>query len=272
MRAQDVGGGSSGGRRPRWLLHVVALLVLGVLVTVGGLPSPGLRLASTTDPVPPTNVTATAADRALAISWTASTESFISGYKVYLDGVLAASPTGTSATVTGLVNGRGYVVTVRTVTTLVGTSEGTTASEPVTGTPRDAVLPAAPTGVTAVRGDGQVAVSWVANSGDYDADGYRVLRGGTPVTGLLAGRGTTGWTDTTVPATTAAAYAEALARLDSALVLWRRAAVAGGRGRVSRNPKAYACGCGRRIRVTENTMAEGPILCGLCEGEFQCDP
>ena len=80
-----------------------------------------------------------------------------------------------------------------------------------------------------------------------------------------------GWTDTTVPATTAAAYAEAVERLERALVLWRRAEVAGGRGRVSRNPKAYACDCDRRIRVAESTMAEGPILCGRCEGEFQCD-
>lgn len=80
-----------------------------------------------------------------------------------------------------------------------------------------------------------------------------------------------GWTDTTVPATTAAAYAEAVERLERALVLWRRAEVAGGRGRVSRNPKAYACDCGRRIRVAESTMAVGPILCGCCEGEFQCD-
>ena len=54
----------------------------------------------------------------------------------------------------------------------------------------------APTGVTTVRGDASVAVSWTANSADYDADGYRVLRGGTAVSGLLAGRATTTWTDT----------------------------------------------------------------------------
>ena len=41
-------------------------------------------------------------------------------YRVYVDGALAASPTGTSATVTGLVNGQTYSVTVYTVTSVLG--------------------------------------------------------------------------------------------------------------------------------------------------------
>ncbi|WP_448613984.1 fibronectin type III domain-containing protein [Modestobacter sp. URMC 112] len=186
-------------RRRGWGARTLLSLLLLAGVLVGAVPpadSPALRPASTTDPVPPTNVAATGADRALAVSWTASAEAFITGYRVFVDGTLAASPTGTSAMLGGLVNGHTYNVTVRTVTSFLGTTYvGTTASTPVLGIPRDAVAAAPPTGVTAVRGDGQVTVSWAANTADYDADGYRVLRDGVPVTGLLAGRALTSHVD-----------------------------------------------------------------------------
>jgi chitodextrinase len=190
-------------RRGGRALRLAAVVVALALVALGGgsssvhLPSPRIQPVSVTDPVPPTDVVVTSADRALAVSWTASTESFVSGYRVYLDGVLAASPATTSASITSLVNGRSYVVTVRTVTTVLNSSyEGTTASSPVIGTPRDSVPPAAPLGVAADRGDARVTLSWTANSADHDVDGYRVLRDGAPVTGLLSGAGTTGYIDT----------------------------------------------------------------------------
>ena len=189
-------------RRRRLLSGALALLVLVLSAAVSGgpaaLPTPHLRLASTTNPAPPTGVLPTGADRALTISWSAPGEAFISGYRVFLDGTLVASPTGTSVTVPGLVNGRGYVVTVLTVTSFFGTYVGTTPSAAVTGTPRDAVAPAGPTGVGAVRGDGQVALSWTPNSADYDVDGYRVVRGGGPLTGLLTGATTSSYLDTAV--------------------------------------------------------------------------
>ncbi len=184
---------------------LAVLLVLAVLAGVGSpsrLPSPQLRLASATDPAPPTNVTATGADGALVVTWTAPGEAFITRYDVFLDGatVAATSSTTTSATVSGLVNGRQYLVTVKTVTNVVGVEYvGSTASSPpAPGTPGDTVAPAAPTGVGAVRGDGRVDVSWGANTGDADADGYRVLRDGVVVSPFLAGAATSSWTDTTV--------------------------------------------------------------------------
>jgi chitodextrinase len=199
-------GAGTRRRLPRargFLSGALALLVLALSAAVTGgptaLPAPELRLASTANPAPPTNVSPAAADRALTISWSAPGEAFISGYRVYLDGTLVASPAGTSATVTGLVNGRGYSITVLTVTNFLGsTSVGTTGSTPVIGTPKDSVAPAAPTAVTAVRGDGQVALSWTPNAADYDADGYRVVRDGVPLTGLLIGAGTGSYLDTTV--------------------------------------------------------------------------
>ena len=206
MRGQDVVAGSVPPRPGARLLRALAvLLVLAVLAGAGStsrLPSPALRLVSATDPAPPTNVTATAADRALVVTWTAPGEAFITRYDVFLDGASSpvTSSATTTATISGLVNGRQYLVTVKTVTTVLGVEYvGSTASSPpAPGTPRDTVAPAAPTGVAAARGDGRVDVSWVANSGDYDADGYRVLRDGVVVSPFLAGRATSSWTDTAV--------------------------------------------------------------------------
>jgi hypothetical protein len=74
-----------------------------------------------------------------------------------------------------------------------------------------------------------------------------------------------GWSATTVPETTAAAYAGQLAELAAALVLWRRQEHRIGTGTRSRNLLAATCRCGRRIRAAKATLAEAPILCGACE-------
>jgi hypothetical protein len=80
-----------------------------------------------------------------------------------------------------------------------------------------------------------------------------------------------GWSATTVPDPTAAAYAGQLEGLAAALVLWRRQEHRIGTGPRSRNLLACTCACGRRIRVAKATLAEAPILCALCEDPFQPD-
>ena len=77
-----------------------------------------------------------------------------------------------------------------------------------------------------------------------------------------------GWSATTVPDTTAAAYAGQLQELQAALVLWRRHEHRSGTGPRSRNHLAASCGCGRRIRVAKTTLVEAPILCGACAQPF----
>jgi fibronectin type 3 domain-containing protein len=199
-----VGQHSSGqaGRRPRrWAVGALgAVLTVGAVAGGAGLTSSltGLRSASYTNPTPPSNVVVVPADRALQVSWTASTEPGVVGYRVWVDGVPGQTSTTTSATVTGLVNGHSYVITVRAGTLVAGTAtEGTTASAPATGVPADQVAPGRPVPPTPLRGDGRVSLSWTAAT-EYDVDGYRVLRDGTPVSGLVAGRGTTTWVDTDV--------------------------------------------------------------------------
>jgi hypothetical protein len=82
-----------------------------------------------------------------------------------------------------------------------------------------------------------------------------------------------GWSATTVPNHTAAAYAAQLEELAAALVLWRRLEHRSGAGTRARNLLVASCGCGRRIRVAKTTLAEAPIVCGACEEPFQpADP
>jgi hypothetical protein len=79
-----------------------------------------------------------------------------------------------------------------------------------------------------------------------------------------------GWSATSVPDATAARYADVVAELGAALVLWRRAEQASpaGSGR-SRNALACACACGRRIRVARSVLELAPILCAACAQPFE---
>jgi hypothetical protein len=79
-----------------------------------------------------------------------------------------------------------------------------------------------------------------------------------------------GWSATSVPESTAARYADVLAELGAALVLWRRAerTSPAGPGR-SRNALACTCACGRRIRVARSVLELAPILCGACAQPFE---
>ena len=79
-----------------------------------------------------------------------------------------------------------------------------------------------------------------------------------------------GWSITTVPDTTAAAYERQLAALAIAMTLWRIDEHNGPTGttRRSTNLTAAACPCGRSIRAAASTLAEAPVICGACDGTF----
>lgn len=82
-----------------------------------------------------------------------------------------------------------------------------------------------------------------------------------------------GWSVTTLPEHTAADYAEAIAGLEAAITAHRRAelTVTGGGRKSNNNGAAATCGCGRKIRASLAVLDAGPIICGLCCGEFTAE-
>lgn len=85
--------------------------------------------------------------------------------------------------------------------------------------------------------------------------------------------GSIGYSGTTLGGDTAHKYRAPIERLGKALTLHRRGESAGeGTGRKSNNNgAALTCGCAepRKIRASLSVIELGPILCGLCEQEFQ---
>lgn len=80
----------------------------------------------------------------------------------------------------------------------------------------------------------------------------------------------TGWSNTTVPETTARVYASELQALQAAITAYRHTHTRPATGRPSNNNAQPAtCGCGRRIRASTTVLDQGPILCGLCMQHFQ---
>ncbi|TQJ52257.1 molybdenum-dependent oxidoreductase-like protein [Phycicoccus sp. SLBN-51] len=164
--------------------------------------------SSATAPGAPTNVTATAGDKAATVSWTAPSDggSAITSYTVtpyvgttaQTPTTVTGSPPATTTTVNGLTNGTAYTFTV-SATNAVGTGPASTPSNSVTPTASTSpTAPAAPTNVTATAGDKAATVSWTAPSdGGSAITSYTV----TPYVG------TTAQTPTTVtgspPSTTA---------------------------------------------------------------------
>jgi uncharacterized delta-60 repeat protein len=140
-----------------------------------GTSSPSGPASATPAMVPgaPTGLVAVAGSASAALSWTAPTSnggSPISGYTV--TGVPAGSCTtagATSCTISGLANGVPHSFTV-TATSAAGTGSPSSAAS---ATPIGA--PGAPTGLSAVVGDGAVLLSWAAPTSD----------GGSPVTGYV---------------------------------------------------------------------------------------
>jgi fibronectin type 3 domain-containing protein len=160
-----------------------------------------LIVTPATAPVPtgPSSLRATAADKSVALNWTAG--SGATSYSVYRgtksDGEAVtpiATVTGTAFTDTGLTNGREYFYHVQAFNTVGGSALSNEVSAiPVAG---GATAPAAPTGLNAVPGNGSVAVSWAGSAGATSYSVYRATapggQGTTPV-GTVTG---TSFTDT----------------------------------------------------------------------------
>jgi hypothetical protein len=79
-----------------------------------------------------------------------------------------------------------------------------------------------------------------------------------------------GWSASTITDVTKIAYAPQLAGLAQAMTMWRHGeTTTGPTTKRNSNFIAAACPCGRSIRVAASTLAEAPITCQACDGDFQ---
>ena len=79
-----------------------------------------------------------------------------------------------------------------------------------------------------------------------------------------------GWSASTITSLTQTAYARQLDALSEAMTMWRHGETSTGpTTRRNTNLIAAACPCGRSIRVAASTLAEAPITCQACDGDFQ---
>ncbi|MFN8168668.1 MAG: right-handed parallel beta-helix repeat-containing protein [Candidatus Nanopelagicales bacterium] len=144
-------------------------------------------------PAAPGAPTLVAGDGRVTLTWASVAQA--TSYAVYRDGIAIAS--GVAAltfTDSGLVNGTSYSYTVAAAN-LAGASARSTAASATPMPP----LPAVPSGLAAVAGDGQVSLSWTASS---SATGFRVYRAGT----LVASPTSTSYVDAGLSNGTAYAY------------------------------------------------------------------
>jgi predicted phage tail protein len=136
--------------------------------------SPAQATPEAVAPGAPTGLMAIKGNSLVSLSWTAPASNGgapVTGYRVYYGRThdftaskLAAISATTGATVSGLTNGTTYYFWVAAVTS-AGPSP---ASGPAQATP-EAVLPGAPTGLTATKGNAQVTLSWTAPASDGGA-------------------------------------------------------------------------------------------------------
>src|SRR5213078_1285078 len=156
-------------------------------------------LADTTAPTTPSGVAASAlTSSSLTLSWSPATDNVgVTGYRVYRNGTLAASPGGTSASITGLSAATTYSFTVSAVDAAGNASAPSAPLSATTPLLADTTAPTTPTGLAASALTAtSLTLSWSPATDNVGVTGYRVYRNGTlaaspsgtsaSITGLLA--------------------------------------------------------------------------------------
>ena len=144
---------------------------------LGGKKKGGFKVTVVGPPDAPAGLAAAAGDGRASLTWTDPGDSAITGYQVrhkagtsFADGDdglwtdIAGSGTSTTGhTVTGLANGAAHVFQVRAaITGVAGDASATVTAMPAL------TAPAAPTGLAATPGDGQLALAWTLPTGTID--------------------------------------------------------------------------------------------------------
>ncbi|MEK5059603.1 chitinase [Paenibacillus sp. FSL H7-0326] len=161
------------------------------LSTGGTTPPP----ADTTAPSAPANARSTAVTASsVTLAWNASTDNVgVTGYNVYNGANLAATTTGTTATVSSLAANTSYTFTVKAkdaAGNLSAASNAVTVKTSSTTPPSDSTAPTVPANLTSTaQTTSSVSLSWAASTDNVGVTGYEVYNGGnlaTTVTGTTA--------------------------------------------------------------------------------------
>ncbi len=119
--------------------------------------------------------------KTVALTWTASAAGSlpVTGYDVYQGTALAASVTGTSATIAGLAPGTAYSFTVKAKDANGNTSPASATLAVTTNNPADDTQPpSAPGGLhSTAAGPGSVSLAWTASTDNTGVVSYDVYRG-----------------------------------------------------------------------------------------------
>src|SRR5437762_8797070 len=132
-------------------------------------------------PSSPTNLAATAVSSSqIDLSWSPATDNVgVTGYRVYRDATLVASPSGTSVSITGLSSGTTYSFTVAAVDAAGNASVLSAPLSVTTAAPSDTTAPTTPAGLVGVAvSSSQINLSWTAATDNVGVTGYNVYRGG----------------------------------------------------------------------------------------------
>jgi chitodextrinase len=162
----------------------------------------------TTAPSAPSGLSATAASAtSVNLSWTAAVDDVgVTGYDVWRNGAALASSAGTGTTFTDSTAAASttYSYTVRARDAAGNVSPESAPATATTPAAADTTPPTAPTGLTAAAASAtSVNLSWTASTDNVGVTAYRVVRDGATVATVGA---VTGYTDTTVAASTTYSY------------------------------------------------------------------
>ena len=194
----DIGGASTTAYTVTGLTSSTAYTFQVRATNVGG-NGAAATVTTATLPAAPTNLWPDPGDGAVTLSWTNPGGDTITSHEVSTDGGTTFSDIPNSAhgqtnatgyTVTGLDNGTGYTFKLR-----ARNASGRGRASTATATPR--APPAAPAGLSATAGDGQVTLSWT-NPGDNTITKYQYRRKtGDGAYGNWTDIGGSSWTTTT---------------------------------------------------------------------------
>ena len=162
-------------------------------------------VSDTQAPSVPANVDAiTVSSSQINLTWSASTDNVgVSGYKVYRDGILIATISGTSYSDKALPPSGTFEYTVAAYD---GAGNVSGHSAPIvdnTLAAPDTKVPSVPAGLTATAVSySQINLSWSASSDNVGVSGYRVYRNGTQIAAVA----TTSYSNTGLSASTTYSY------------------------------------------------------------------